>query len=292
MDTEKIIGRKRPPAFENIKFETRLPCRIKTKNIKVNTVSALHYATTLEILLLDGLDGIVTVGANQYFLNPNGRHVFIIPPNTVHSTSYRVREGIEHVFKISFDILSNYINTDEIFSAAGLSLENIPYDFSDMYDEFYELLVERIRYEENSTIAALEGIMELYSLIERGVNHREKKEVCAKTDPRIFDVLQWTKEHLTENIGIDDVAQRFHYSKYYFCRFFKKHTGKTYNEYLNTLRINYAVELMKQGKSATYCCMECGFDDLSYFIKLFKRVTGYTTNEFRSNLLKLNNERE
>ena len=292
MDVEKAFNAKRPPSFERVKFETELPCRIKRKTFRVNAASTLHYATTLEIILADELDGIITVGACSYELNPKGKHVFVIPPNVVHSTFYRASEGREYVFKISFELLSRYLNTDELFSATGFSFEDIPNDFSDMYDEFYEILVEKIPYEENSVISALEGILSLYRLMENSFTQKQTKEVSIKTDPKILEILEWTREHMTENIKIDDVASNFHYSKYYFCRFFKKHTGKTYNEYLNALRINYAVELMKQGKSATYCCMECGFDDLSYFIRLFKRVTGYTTNEYKNKLLNMNNERE
>ena len=291
MDVEKAFNAKRSPCFEEIKFETELPCRIKCKTFKVNTSSTLHYAKTLEIVLADRLDGIITVGACRYELNPERKYVFVIPPNVVHSTFYRASEGCEYVFKISFELLSRYLNTDELFSAVGFSLEDIPNDFSYMYDEFYEILVKKIPYEEKSVISALEGILALYRLMENSFAQKQPKEVSIKTDPKILEIMEWTREHMAENIKIDDVASNFHYSKYYFCRFFKKHTGKTYNEYLNALRVDRAVELMKQEKSATYCCMECGFEDLSYFIRLFKRMTGYTTNEYRIKLLNLNNDK-
>lgn len=291
MDIEKVLRSKRQPHFEQINFETDLPCRIKKKTFKVNSISTLHYATTMEIIIADRLDGVVTIGASRYNLNPKGRHVFVVSPNVVHSTFYRASDGCEYVFKISFDLLSRYLNTEEIFSAAGFSFEAIPNDFSDMYDDFYSLLVERIPYEEKSVIPALEGILELYRILTEGSTQKHDNEVPTRTDPKILEILEWTRQHMTENIQIDDVAKNFHYSKYYFCRFFKKHTGKTYNEYLNALRVDRAIELMKQGKSATYCCMECGFEDLSYFIRLFKRITGYTTNEYKNKLLNLNNEK-
>ena len=286
MDMPNVLKLKMTPCFEQIKFETELPCRIRTKNVMVNTMGTLHYATTMEIVLTDRLDGVVTVGACQYDLNPKGRHVFVIPPNVVHSTFYRASDGREYVFKISFEILSRYFNTEEIFFASGFSFEEIPYDFSEMYDEFFGLLVEQMKYEENLPIDTLKGLLELYRLIGIGVHGRHEKEATGKTDPKILEILQWTKEHMAEDIKIDDVADNFHYSKYYFCRFFKKHTGKTYNEYINTLRVNHAIELMKQGKSATFCCMECGFDDLSYFIKLFKKKFGMSPSQYRSYIVK------
>ena len=291
MDTEKVFNKERKPSFEQVNFETELPIRLKTKSFKVNSMATLHYATTMEIILADRLDGIITVGACRYNLNPKGTHVFVIPPNVVHSTFYRISEGREYVFKISFDLLSRYMDTEAIFSKEGFSFENIPNDFSSMYAEFHEILTRRISYEDNSIISALEGILMLYRLIADCVNKKQSYESSARTDPKILEIMQWTREHMSENLKIDDVASKFHYSKYYFCRFFKKHTGKTYNEYLNALRVDYAIELMKQGKSATYCCMECGFEDLSYFIRLFKRVTGYTTNEYKNKLLNLQNKK-
>ncbi|MDY3864448.1 MAG: AraC family transcriptional regulator, partial [Eubacteriales bacterium] len=55
----------------------------------------------------------------------------------------------------------------------------------------------------------------------------------------------------------------------------------SYLTYLNALKIDRAVELMKEGKSTTFCCYECGFTNLSYFISLFRRYTGCSTVEYR-----------
>ena len=48
-----------------------------------------------------------------------------------------------------------------------------------------------------------------------------------------------------------------------------------FKQYLNKLRINHALEIMKDTTlSITEVAMQCGFSDSTYFSKVFKKYTG------------------
>ena len=85
-------------------------------------------------------------------------------------------------------------------------------------------------------------------------------------------VIQYINDHFLEPITTDDVAQKFSYSKAYFCRLFKQHMSISPIEYINLLRIERAQKLIKEGKMTfSQIASECGFNSLSYFSSTFKK---------------------
>ena len=110
---------------------------------------------------------------------------------------------------------------------------------------------------------------------------RQKRKENKAVNDKILEIIKWTQERVCERITVEDAAAELHYSKYHFCRLFKEHVGISYLKYINTLKIDHAAKLLREGHSSTYCCFECGFDSLSYFLKLFKDITGYTTSEYK-----------
>ncbi len=276
----------RTPSFENISFDGGFPCRLRKKNCSVGEFSALHYASTLEIVIVDGAEGVMSIDNVQY--KAQKRDVFVIPPNTIHASAFRPGSGTLYVFKISFEHLSQYINTNNLFSARGHAIADVPHRPSQYYNEISDTILKRISYKKEDIFKAVEGIIRLLSILDESIEPETVHEKNAKAEQRIFEIMQWTSEHVTERVTIEDAAAAAHYSKYYFCRFFKENTGVTYLHYLQSLKIDHAIKLLKAGHSTTYCCYECGFDNLSYFVKLFKEITGSTTTEYRKKLLEDN----
>ena len=81
-------------------------------------------------------------------------------------------------------------------------------------------------------------------------------------------------------ITIDEVAKRTGYSKYHFCSRFKSLTGMTYLNYLNSVRVSYACQLLQQGESVQAVCRATGFENVSYFIQMFKKIQHVTPYQY------------
>ena len=54
------------PLLETVSFTGGLPCRLTKKHRNIDDSSTLHYASTIEILIVDGAEGTVSLGAKQY----------------------------------------------------------------------------------------------------------------------------------------------------------------------------------------------------------------------------------
>ena len=78
------------------------------------------------------------------------------------------------------------------------------------------------------------------------------------------------------------VAQQVNINSAYFSTLFKQETGQCFIEYLTSLRISRAKELLKTTKKRTAdIAFEVGYNDQNYFSKLFKKCTGLSARDFR-----------
>lgn len=84
------------------------------------------------------------------------------------------------------------------------------------------------------------------------------------------------------HITIDEVCHRVGFSKYYFCRLFRKVTGRSIMEYVNYLRCSYAQQLLKDGEyNISEAATLSGFSDVSYFTRVFKQQMGRLPSEVK-----------
>lgn len=96
------------------------------------------------------------------------------------------------------------------------------------------------------------------------------------TNKRILDILDYIENHLTEEIGIDDLAERFFISKYHMMRLFRSETGQSIHAHITERRLLCAREMIRQGVSATQSCFQAGFHSYSSFTRAYGKRFGTT----------------
>lgn len=89
---------------------------------------------------------------------------------------------------------------------------------------------------------------------------------------KIVEIIQYLNYHLTEEISIDTLSEKFFISKYHMMRQFKAETGYTIGNYTNQKRLLYARELLKQGEPVTKVYLDSGFKDHSTFVRAYKQI--------------------
>lgn len=98
----------------------------------------------------------------------------------------------------------------------------------------------------------------------------------------IREALQYIHAHFEEKLSLGDVARRVYINTQYFSRVFKRETGVTFTEYLNSLRIQAACRLLAATNYPAYrVANECGFSDPSYFNRVFLRYMEMTPQKYR-----------
>lgn len=95
-------------------------------------------------------------------------------------------------------------------------------------------------------------------------------------DSKAVGILHYLNEHLTEDVSIDALAERFFISKYHMMRSFRAETGFTIHAYVTEKRLLAAREMIFAGKSAADACYDCGYRDYSAFSRAFKKQFGFS----------------
>ncbi|MHA4846710.1 AraC family transcriptional regulator [Flavitalea antarctica] len=94
---------------------------------------------------------------------------------------------------------------------------------------------------------------------------------------KMNSIFQFVLQNFQENITLNQIAAEANISPKSFCRYFKRHTRKTFSAFLVEIRITHACKLLQQEDKAVYeVCYESGFNNISNFNRLFKKQTGRT----------------
>lgn len=96
----------------------------------------------------------------------------------------------------------------------------------------------------------------------------------------VMDYLN--KKYFESELSLNNVAKEFYLNPSYLSRIFKQETGQTFVEYLTKLRMEKAINLIKETDKRSYqISEEVGINDAKYFSICFKKYTGMTVNDFK-----------
>ena len=99
---------------------------------------------------------------------------------------------------------------------------------------------------------------------------------------RMNEIYQYTMRNYGENITLEEIAAEIHLTPQSFCRYFKKHTLKTYTHFLNEVRVNEACKKFMSGdyESISAVAYQSGFNHVSTFNRVFKTILNISPGEY------------
>lgn len=232
-------------------------------------------------------------GASRFFIN--GRTEYVTPSHVVLVNSREVHSSIPYFPQGGFFV-------------TGVTMQ-ISYDFLKEvvpdYDNCYFVLTDtsgqkilRLLKELNTQcekpgaayldIYAFGKICDIiYILMTECCTKRDdKKETRSESFQRFEQVLTYIHENYNCTLRTSDVAEQFFFSKEYFCRFFKKHTGVTFNQYVAECRVIHAEQMLKETSAKiSEIAQTVGFPDEGSFINQFKKYYSETPGNYRKLLM-------
>lgn len=106
-----------------------------------------------------------------------------------------------------------------------------------------------------------------------------------KNKPQI-DLFNKTMQYISDNymnpITLEEISSYVGFSTWSFCKFFKKHTKKSFTDYLNAYRIEEALKILDKEPNIKINILSyrVGFPTSSNFYKNFKANTGKNPSEY------------
>ena len=143
---------------------------------------------------------------------------------------------------------------------------------------------------EGSTLIIRAKFMEFCGLVERrltaplSVTPRAAKS-SGKLE-RLQSAIEFIRTNASGSIRLEDVAEIAHLSQGAFSRTFSALTGSSFHVYLNSVRVERAIEFMRSepDKKILDVALDCGFESLRTFNRAFKQIKGTTPRESRRSL--------
>ncbi|NJP41713.1 response regulator [Oscillospiraceae bacterium HV4-5-C5C] len=107
-----------------------------------------------------------------------------------------------------------------------------------------------------------------------GITYRGGNKYVSKT-------LDYIHLNYASKLTLDDIAAYIALDKTYLCRLFKKETGSSIFHCINTLRMQKAAELLRNGCAyLREVAISVGIDDPLYFTKQFKKYYGVSPSQY------------
>lgn len=98
----------------------------------------------------------------------------------------------------------------------------------------------------------------------------------------INSIHTYISAHYADEITLSSIAQVVHLSPYYISKLFKKTTGENFIDYLTSVRMERAMELLTSPGVRVYDVAEqVGYKSTKHFSQVFRAYTGKTPSEYR-----------
>ena len=105
----------------------------------------------------------------------------------------------------------------------------------------------------------------------------------AKKVTQITPVINYIDANYDKPISLDEVARISHLSTSRLAHVFKEQTGITIIDYLTSVRIERAKQLLlATSQSCTEICFQVGYNNQSYFTRTFKAIVGMPPHRVRA----------
>lgn len=129
----------------------------------------------------------------------------------------------------------------------------------------------------------------LVDLLVRSADPIKLASAAYRADPahyaetRINHVLSFIGRNLSQELRETELAELAGQSASAFSRYFRRHTGVPFVQYVNRLRINLACQLLMSGElNITDICYQVGFNNLSNFNRQFLALKGTSPSRWRA----------
>ena len=253
-------------------------CRdIKGHSLECTT--HLHYNVEIAFIY----DGETDVSIdNSPAASACGGDVILVFPNQVHAFSTKVSE--RHILLI-FD-------PQTLPEFSSLFTEHIPISSiirGAANDRELRTLIERIsELFQKSEAPYKDSILRGYLLafVGRLFTMTKFKKVDAEDIHALGSVMNYCIAHYRDNLSLDLLQKKLHISKYYISHIMNQKLGMGFNDYINSIRISNACQLLTESNAPiSEISEEVGFNTVRTFNRAFVKHIGSSPREYRSNSL-------
>ena len=236
-----------------------------------------HYHDFHKIIVF--ISGKVTyhIEGKAYHLKP--RDILLVSQGAIHKPEINPSVPYErYIFWIRDDLSCQELNT--CFQKANDRSFNLVRADSALQERLKDLLPEieqTLQNEHFGDPVLRDALFTQFMIYINRIFLRTSSSPDKKTyssDTQVEQLLKYINRNLSENLSIDQLANRFFFSKYHMMRKFKNETGYTIHNYITSKRLLMARSLISQGMPVMKAAQASGFHDYTTFVRAYKKQFG------------------
>ena len=204
--------------------------------------------------------------------------IIVIPPHTLHKT-----EG-GRFDRYNVNVSANYLDEFQLEALNQKSLQIVKLTKAEMeeFSRLHEEMMEAQKKRHGDCIVKALFAYEIFLLNKLKGEKRPKVTTKSSIPPLVLKIIDYLNEHYEEKQTLDEIAERFFISKGALMYTFKKHMDCSLIDFLISLRISKAKELLiNTKKSVEEISEQCGFSSANYFGLIFKRKEMLSPVQYR-----------
>lgn len=243
-----------------------------------------HWHKEIELIYIRS--GVCRINVGDQSFTAQGGDLVICDTGIIHySDSYEEKNVLQ--FLIFAPGIISPVYEFSRFSCPYITKEQLEkYKLRDVLEGLFLVVQQELEAQENYYQDIVKArIREFWYLLKRKLP-RESTQTASyhKRIEQMDDfqkLLSYMEEHYFENITLEFAAKQVNFSSSHFSKMFKKLTGINFVTYLNMLRVEKAMEQLRNtSRKVTDIGLNCGFNNIRTFNRVFKEITGYTPREF------------
>ena len=248
----------------------------------------LHWHTQIEIIM--PVIGGYNMECNNVRFDLREGDVIFIAPAVLHHLY--AKEGERFIFQADTSLFNGLRDFEYYMSLIYPAVAITPEDYPEVYKEIRRLMLEiKSEYFAGAPLRDASiycKLLEMFILIGREQKMTSATFTDVKTGKqqeyldKFVSICDYINNNCTEELKLEEVADRAGFSKFHFSRLFKDFTGTTFYKYVNIKRINAAERLLLDPAiNVTEVAVRSGFNSVSAFMRMFKQIKGCTPTEFK-----------
>ena len=182
----------------------------------------------------------------------------------------RLNEGFDFV---PFRVTMVHANSEESMLIKNLVLKLSEIEQGGENEEYGQNLYEK-------NLVSMLLILSLRVCIQADHVHKSRRRRNVMMD----DIFIYIREHLTEDLTLEQLEKEFFVSRYHICREFKRLTGQTPHAYIVKARLDLCRKYIEQGMAISEVYRLGGFGGYNHFFRAFKKEYGVTPMQYYRSL--------
>ncbi|WP_211748431.1 response regulator [Paenibacillus sp. Marseille-Q4541] len=187
------------------------------------------------------------------------------------------------------EVFDDYLS--ELLRMTNYDLERVKHDLGKLFSQMLKLLKEKgILLPKLGGLSALKDEQSLRTHAQFQLKLMlEKLNEMYRDEQRgsIEKAKTFMAEYYVKELSLEEVAEHIGLNPHYFSKMFHERCGVTFIDYLTSLRIGKAQELLADPKQVVKeISVQIGYRDPNYFSRVFKKMVGVSPSEYRNACLR------